>query len=127
MTKITKKLSILLTTNDQNLQFSINPTGIISAIDTNKFLYEKEIVVDEKTVIQIYFGKKMLENSYLKIESIKFNNITLNYIDSFSFFSVTGKTKKTYGWMDEEGCYTIKLHCNPITQNLISYLLSTKN
>lgn len=127
MIKTRKKLSILLTTNDKDLRFSINPIGVLSTADNMQFLYERDIFVNEKNIIQIYFEKKMLKSAYLKIESIKINDTLLNHIDSFSFFKVADKTKKTYGWMNEKGCYTIKLHCNPITQNLISYLLSTKN
>jgi len=127
MIKTRKKLSISLTTNDEKLKFSISPIGTLSNLDKTKFLYEIDIDINTKNIIKINFIEKTLNDSYLKIEKIVLNDILLNYIDSFSSFKTNGKNKRTYGWMNEEGCYIIKLHANPVTQNLIAYLLSMKN
>ena len=128
MIKTEKKLSIFLKLgNIEFLDFLISPTGSIEKISQDEYVYSIELDINVKNKVIVQLLNKPKINSYLQITKIQLGTALLNHFDSFSTYSANGKIKKTYGWMDEVGSYTINIHGNAVSQNLLLFLLSTKN
>jgi|LakMenEpi03Aug12_release.lakeMendotaPanAssembly.Ray.scaffolds.fasta_scaffold971337_2 hypothetical protein len=87
--------------------------------------YELDLDITKRNIIKVTYLEKN-KDSFLHIKQLEFNKIPLYNLDIFSTYRVKNTVKKTYGWMDELGTYTINLHSNAVTQNLLTFLLSKK-
>ena len=88
-------------------------------------IYELDLDIYKRNTIQVHYQNKS-PHSHLKIKKIMFNNIELHHLDTFSTYHTNGKVKKTYGWMDEIGTYNINIHGNPVSHQLLTFLISKK-
>jgi hypothetical protein len=126
MNNQTKKFSFLieLSNTDERYEITLN-NKIIEVTYQNQNYYEFDLDITKRNTIKVIF-EKLNSDSYLQIKNVAFNNTELYNLDMFSLYHAKDKVKKTYGWMDESGTYTINVHGNPLTQNLLTYLLSKK-
>lgn len=121
-----KKFSFLINLSDPNDAYEILVNNkSIPVTNNHENYYTFEFDIRQKNTVKIKYIKKTFD-SYLHIKQLAFNNIELYNLDMFSTYFCNNRTKKTHGWMDELGAYTINLHGDPVTQNLLTYLLSTK-
>jgi len=128
MTKNTKKLLLYLVVNDTDIIYNISPTPDLIR-DENQFaILEFDIDTNKRTSIKLDLISKKLDSDYIQINNITLNGIQLTDFDLFSVYQTSsGKIKKTNGWLDEVGSCIINIRSNPISQNILTYLLSTKN
>lgn len=126
MIKITKKLFIFLKTSNKDVKFNISPEGNLLEKDDNTYLYENVINLNQRNTTKVELLSKPTSEDYLQIQKIKLNDIDLNHLDCFSIYVTLNGVKRTYGWMDEIGTYKINLHTNAVSQNLLTYLISTE-
>lgn len=127
MTNHVKKFSLLIQLSHVHDQYSVELNGeTVLVTNNNDNLYEFDLDITRQNIIKVKYISKQ-DNSHLVIKKVAFNEVELHNLDMFSIYHTDNKIKKTYGWMDELGVYQIKIHGNPITQNLMTYLLSKKD
>ena len=68
---------------------------------------------------------KNIENgSAVIIDKIILGDIHLVHLDFFGIYRTNAGTKKTYGYMDEEGIYKFKIRYNALSLNYLSNILA---
>ena len=128
MTKNTKKLLLYLVVNDPDMIYNISPTPDLIRDENQFVILEFNIDTNKRTRVKLDLISKKLDSDYIQINNITLNGIQLTDFDLFSIYRTSfGKIKKTNGWLDEVGSCIINIRSNPISQNILTYLLSTKN
>ena len=100
----------------------VNGLTLLNIVD-NTCVYSDNI--DSSKIYNLLVSVKNIENgSAVIIDKIILGDIHLVHLDFFGIYRTNAGTKKTYGYMDEEGIYKFKIRYNALSLNYLSNILA---
>lgn len=106
------------------IDYTITPTpNVTTQLENNLIEYEFliDLAVSSKITINVI---SQTPNSTIQVKRLVVSGIEVGNINNISIFkTLDGRIKKTHGYLDEPGTFTLKIHTNPISLNYLSYLL----
>lgn len=126
MSKSQKKCSLYIRPNnkDGSIEYTVTPkpTSVVEVDGVVR--YDFNVKVDNPGLIRIVVSSRLGAESHLTVEKIVYNNQPIDNINSVGFLKPkNGEVRRTYGYIDCEGEYIVKLHTNPVSLNYLNYLL----
>lgn len=120
-----QKLSLYFKTKG-NPTFKISPkTKIVNEGNDLVCIWDMDPKSIKKISVDLISAN---ENESLTINKIVLGDVDLLHLDQFGVYKLnSGRTKKTYGYMDEPGTYTFKVRYNAKSHHYITSLISQKS
>jgi hypothetical protein len=121
-----KRFSLFLeyNNNDGVINWEISPEPKLTLKNNNVIEYQYELDSRITNVIKISVTSRTGSNSHVRVTEMRYNDIVLENIDSYSVFKTANGVTKPYGYLDKIGDFYLKLRGDPITLNYMAYLSS---